>query len=163
MFTLEQKIDICLEWIASDDMTRMAELEEKAREALELPQDDVPANVDVDDMIYELFKKLGMRPNIIGYKYAFTAVKLVIADPSYLQGITKCLYPDIASEYNTTASRVERAIRTVVCEVFDRCCDYEQLTDILGNIISMKNYRITNSEFIAACANEIERRMKKVR
>jgi hypothetical protein len=165
MVTLEQKIDIILEYIANDDPDCDEEIRLKAKEALGQPFGEADGRVDVsldaNDMIFDLFKELGVPPNLYGYNYAFMAVKLVLDDPSRINAIVKRVYTDIAVEYNTTTIRAERCIRAAIEAVFNRA-DFDIVSDVFGNIVSVKNGKLTNGEFIAACANEITRRMKRM-
>lgn len=165
MVTLEQKIDIILEYIADDDFAS-DDIRDRAREALTASSGETHVSVnpaaDVDDMIIDLFKELGIASNLKGCKYAFTAVKRVLEDPESLRSIVKGLYTDIASKYGTSASCVERSIRTVVDAMLDRG-DPEIISNLLGNIVSWKDGNIRNSTFIASCAQEVSRRMKRMR
>ena len=73
--------------------------------------------VNEDDLERRIFKfqtQLGIRSNIKGYNYIKTAITLAYNDSTILESVTKRLYPDIAKIYNTTASRVERAIRHAI-------------------------------------------------
>lgn len=159
MFTLEQKIDIILAWIATDDFEEIDGIRQKAREALASDNSSADRKANMDDLIYDLFKEIGVIPKLTGYNYAITAVKLVIENPSRVNHITKELYPDIASKHNSTPTRVERCIRHVVETIFARG-DHAGLADVFGNIINCETGKVTNGEFIAACANEIKRRMR---
>ena len=164
MTTLEQKINIILECIASDNFVDEG-IKRKAREALAEPSDEADINikpaVDVDDMIFDLFKELGVSPNLNGYKYAFIAVKLALDDPRRLNALVGRIYVDIASEYGTTPACIERSIRTIIQGIFDRG-NYESAFNVFGNIMSAKSGKITNGEFISGCVYEINRRMKRI-
>lgn len=165
MVTLEQKINVILEWIANDDPDRSEELRLKAKEALAQPSSEVNVCISedvVDEMIYGLFKEIGIIPNHKGYNQAFTAVKLGVKDPDCLHAMVKRIYADVAIAHNTDPTCVERNIRRTKEAIFNRG-NSDRITELFGNIISVKSGNITNSEFIACCVNEITRRIKNIR
>lgn len=162
MFTLEQKVDLVMRYIATGDRKLKGELKNAIIEALN--EDTItkaePNNIDVERLVVDLLKKIGMPPHLSGYDYALTAIQLCIADPTYGdRGITKRLYPDVAKIHNTTPSRVERAIRHATEMVFDRG-DTDYIFEVFGNTMDTKRGKLTNSEFFAACSNEIALRMR---
>ena len=162
MFTLEQKVDLILRYIATTDKAQRTKLKKLVVQALESDADAVAsARVIPDDvdMIFDLLKELGMPPHLLGYGYTICAIKLAMDDHTYLRQITDRLYPEIASRYNTTPSRVERAMRHAIECVFDRG-DMKQITRVFGNTMSIKRGKLTNREFISFCVYEIERRIR---
>src|SRR5690554_5629071 len=76
--------------------------------------------VDLDVRITEVMHQLGVPAHIKGYIYLREAIELVIKDIEYLGAVTKELYPSVAAKYNTTPSRVERAIRHAIEVSWDR-------------------------------------------
>lgn len=169
MFTLEQKINICLEFVATDDLDRLEELSKLAAEALADPEsttsiapattyNDIPT-IDLDDMIDDFLTELGCPCNIRGYDALAYSIKLVAQDKTYLHQITKRLYWDTAKHFNTTESRVERRMRHAVERIFD-VGDASTVQDVFGNTIRVDSGSMPNSEFIAAAAKEIRRRAK---
>ena len=162
MATLEQKIDIILDWIANNDPEYDLSIRMRIREALAVASGGVGVydGADVDDMILDLFKDLGAPGNLKGYTYAIAAVKIVLVDPSSINAIKKDIYATIASRYNVPIPRIERAIRTLTDRILDHG-NNKIVQDILGNIVSMKTGNMANGTFIAACAQEIRRRMKR--
>lgn len=162
MFTMEQKVNLVLRYIATTDDTQRSELKSRIVEALrEGATTPIRNNPDIEDVIAGLLKEIGMPTHLLGYDYTVCAIKLIISDHNYTREITTRLYPDIAVRYNTTRSRVERAMRHAIEVAFDRC-DFEVIYDLFGNTISFHRGKLTNSEFISACANEIARRLKKL-
>jgi two-component system response regulator (stage 0 sporulation protein A) len=162
MFTMEKKVDLVLRYIASGNKTQQAELKKAIIEALNDGETKgVPAvsSVDVEMLIVDILKKVGMPPHLKGYNYVVRAVLLCLSDSSYLDQITYRLYPDIAKEFDTTPSRVERAIRHAVEVVFDRG-DPDYIFEVFGNTMSTKKGKLTNSEFIATITNDISLRLK---
>lgn len=163
MFTLEKKVNLVMQYIATGDKKMKGELKKAILEAL-ASEDETPIikpKADlVDDMIYDLLKNIGMPPHLLGYRYTVMAIHLCVKDPTYLDQITKRLYPDIASQYNTTGTRVERAMRHAVEVVFDRG-NVAYITENFGYTASAKKGKLTNNEFIASCVNDINRALKR--
>jgi two-component system response regulator (stage 0 sporulation protein A) len=164
MYTFEHKVDLIMKYITTSNKTEKAELKKAMVEILQ--SEEAPDTSRYDDIveirIMDILKKVGTPPSLIGYNYAIQAVKFAIADPSYLRDITKRLYPDIAAVYNTTPSRVERAIRHAVEVIFDRG-DMDNIVSVFGNTMSISKGKLTNSEFIAAVANEVNTFLKENR
>lgn len=107
------------------------------------------------ELLVELLSKLGISANLLGYHYIMRAVELVKDDLSVGRAcpmVTKHIYPQIAKEFYTTPSRVERAIRTAIDKRWDRAGDYTRMR-IFGDTRLSK--RPTNAEFIASLAQYI--------
>lgn len=106
--------------------------------------------------VTELLKLLGMPSHIKGYGYTRKAVLLIVEDrEKYLSKITKALYPTIAKEFETTSSRVERAIRHAAEIAWERG-DVEVQNRIFGNSVSAKTGKPTNSELLACIADYVK-------
>ncbi len=114
--------------------------------------------VDIDVRITEIMHKLGVPAHIKGYLYLREAIELVINNIEMLGAITKELYPTVAEKFNTTSSRVERAIRHAIEVAWERGNEKE-LNKYFGNTIS-KDGKPTNSQFIARIADELRLEMK---
>ena len=104
--------------------------------------------------ISKLLHDLGMPSHIKGYQYIREAIILMHNDSNYFGGITKQLYPEIAKKYDTTASRVERAIRHAI-EVSWSRGDYDLMDEIFGHSVDFDRAKPTNSEFLATLADRI--------
>ena len=102
-----------------------------------------------------LLRELGIPPHVVGYDYLVEAIKLGLEDHKILHRITKGLYIDIAKKYETTTSRVERAMRHAIIFAFDNG-DSELLHSIFGNTISRNTGKVTNQHFIAAIVTILE-------
>ena len=105
---------------------------------------------DVTDMIHEI----GVPAHIKGYQYLREAIMMSVNDIEMLSSITKVLYPTIAEKYDTTPSRVERAIRHAIEVAWNRG-RMETLNALFGYTISTGKGKPTNSEFIALIADKI--------
>lgn len=110
---------------------------------------------DVTDMIHEI----GVPAHIKGYQYLREAIMMSVEDVEMLNSITKILYPSIAKKYQTTPSRVERAIRHAIEVAWSRG-KMETLDALFGYTINIGKGKPTNSEFIALIADKIRLRYK---
>lgn len=111
---------------------------------------------DVTDMIHEI----GVPAHIKGYQYLREAIKMSVEDIDMLNSITKILYPTIAKRFQTTPSRVERAIRHAIEVAWSRG-RMETLDALFGYTINVGKGKPTNSEFIALIADKIRLHYKK--
>ena len=105
---------------------------------------------DVTEMIHEI----GVPAHIKGYQYLRDAIMLSVEDVEMLNSITKVLYPTIADKFQTTSSRVERAIRHAIEVAWSRG-RMETLDALFGYTINTGKGKPTNSEFIALIADKI--------
>ena len=105
---------------------------------------------DVTDMIHEI----GVPAHIKGYQYLREAIMMSVEDPGMISSITKILYPTIAKRFQTTPSRVERAIRHAIEVAWSRG-RMETLDSLFGYTIDTGKGKPTNSEFIALIADNI--------
>ncbi|WP_433743057.1 sporulation transcription factor Spo0A [Falsibacillus pallidus] len=111
-----------------------------------------PRNLDAS--ITSIIHEIGVPAHIKGYLYLREAISMVYNDIELLGSITKVLYPDIAKKYNTTASRVERAIRHAIEVAWSRG-NIESISSLFGYTVSMSKAKPTNSEFIAMVADKL--------
>ncbi len=128
---------------AQDDRRQKTEQWKEKRESHDLEK-------DVTDMIHEI----GVPAHIKGYQYLREAIMMSVKDIDMLSSITKVLYPSIAEKYETTSSRVERAIRHAIEVAWSRG-RMETLNALFGYTISTGKGKPTNSEFIALIADKI--------
>lgn len=110
---------------------------------------------DVTDMIHEI----GVPAHIKGYHYLREAIMMCVEDVDMLNSITKILYPSIADKFQTTSSRVERAIRHAIEVAWSRG-RMETIDSLFGYTINTGKGKPTNSEFIALIADKIRLRYK---
>ncbi len=114
---------------------------------------------DLETTVTEFMHELGLPAHIKGYQYIRTAIMMVVLDMDLLNYITKQLYPDIAKKYNSTSSRVERAIRHSIEVAWTRGRP-ETMNNIFGYTIDIDKGKPTNSEFIAMVADKIRLQIK---
>ncbi|MCI5604142.1 MAG: sporulation transcription factor Spo0A [Clostridia bacterium] len=114
---------------------------------------------DLEKLVTESIHDLGVPAHIKGYQYIRSAIIMVVENMDLLNFITKQLYPEIAKAYNTTASRVERAIRHSIEVAWSRG-NQETMDKIFGYTINTGKGKPTNSEFIAMVADKIRLQIK---
>lgn len=114
---------------------------------------------DLETIVTDFIHELGVPAHIKGYQYIRSAIMMVVENMDLLNFITKQLYPDIAKAYNTTASRVERAIRHSIEVAWSRGKP-ETMNEIFGYTIHTGKGKPTNSEFIAMVADRIRLKIK---
>ncbi|MDA3131148.1 sporulation transcription factor Spo0A [Aliibacillus thermotolerans] len=110
--------------------------------------------VNLSQSITNVIHEIGVPAHIKGYLYLREAITMVYHDIELLGSITKVLYPDIAKKYNTTSSRVERAIRHAIEVAWSRG-NVDSISKMFGYTINMSKAKPTNSEFIAMVADKL--------
>ena len=111
-------------------------------------------DVSLENKITDLMHELGIPAHIKGYQFLREAITMVVGDMGLLSKITKQLYPTIAEKYNTTPSRVERAIRHAIEVAWSRGKP-ETLNKMFGYTIQVDKGKPTNGEFIAMIADKL--------
>lgn len=126
--------------------------EKKRIDANESKNEYIERNLenDVTNMIHDI----GVPAHIKGYQYLREAIIMSIEDMDMLNSITKVLYPTIAKKYQTTASRVERAIRHAIEVAWSRG-RMDTIDELFGCTVNALKGKPTNSEFIAMIADKI--------
>lgn len=114
---------------------------------------------DLERNVTKMIHEIGIPAHIKGYQYLRDAIIMVIKDMDIINSITKLLYPTIARQYNTTPSRVERAIRHAIEVAWGRG-QVETLNSLFGYTIQNNKGKPTNSEFIAMIADRLRLQMK---
>ncbi len=109
---------------------------------------------DLEGSITHIIHEIGVPAHIKGYMYLREAITMVYNDIELLGSITKVLYPDIATKFNTTASRVERAIRHAIEVAWSRG-NMDSISSLFGYTVSVSKAKPTNSEFIAMVADRL--------
>jgi len=114
----------------------------------------LPSEKPLDERLANIFIESGIPPHIKGYQFLRQAVKLAIHTPSMINNITKQLYPSVASRYNTTPSKVERAIRHAIDVAWSRG-KIDNINAIYGIKVFSKGERPTNGELIALISDKL--------
>jgi len=111
-------------------------------------------NNNLESEITNIIHEIGVPAHIKGYLYLREAILMVVNDVELLSAVTKELYPSIGKKFNTTASRVERAIRHAIEVAWSRG-QVETINKIFGYTIHNSKGKPTNSEFIAMVADKL--------
>ena len=125
----------------------------------EVKKDGANTDFDLETGVTNIIQKIGVPAHIKGYQYMRDAIIMVINDMETINSVTKILYPSVAKKYNTTSSRVERAIRHAIEVAWDRG-DPEVLDSMFGYTILSSKGKPTNSEFIAMISDKIRLKIK---
>ncbi len=118
-----------------------------------------PTQRNLEVEVTNVMHEIGVPAHIKGYQYLRDAIMMVVKDLDIINSITKQLYPSIAREYNTTPSRVERAIRHAIEVAWSRG-QVETIDALFGYTVSLGKGKPTNSEFIAMVADKLRLEMK---
>ena len=120
---------------------------------------DVKKKENLEALVTNIIHEVGVPAHIKGYQYLREAIIMVVNDIDVINQITKSLYPKIAHKFNTTPSRVERAIRHAIEVAWGRG-QQEVVESIFGYTISAAKGKPTNSEFIAMIADKLRLELK---
>lgn len=115
----------------------------------------------LEGMVTSIIHDVGVPAHIKGYQYLREAIMIAVDDMDVINAVTKVLYPEVAKRFNTTASRVERAIRHAIEVAWDRG-DLETLQKYFGYTVSNVKGKPTNSEFIAMIADRLQLQQKEL-
>lgn len=125
---------------------------EKSNTVISRPPESAPKNIEME--VTKIIHDIGVPAHVKGYQYLRDAIMLVVDEVNYLGAVTKELYPTIAEKYDTTASRVERAIRHAIELAWDRG-DVEKMNRFFSFTVNGDKGKPTNSEFIAIIADRL--------
>ena len=141
----------------SSSMSSSVAMKATTNSAISSPSSKGP--VDLETEITSIIHEIGVPAHIKGYMYLREAITMVVNDMELLSAVTKELYPSIAKKYNTTASRVERAIRHAIEVAWGRG-QIEAINKLFGYTIHNEKGKPTNSEFIAIIADKLRLKNK---
>ena len=143
------------------DITALVERLEEMRFGAE--RKTIPLNrgdkTGIETMVTNIIHEIGVPAHIKGYQYLREAIIIAVNDMDVINAITKVLYPQVAKTFQTTPSRVERAIRHAIEVAWDRG-DLDTLQRFFGYTVSNTKGKPTNSEFIALIADKLQLQMK---
>lgn len=136
----------------------LSSLENRIKEVMEENKNELyvekQVNPKIQLQVTELLHNLGVPSQIKGYQYLREGILMLYESTGLIGGITKEVYPEIALRYNTTPSRVERAIRHAI-EVSWNRADYEMMNKIFGHSIDYDRAKPTNSEFMVTLSDAL--------
>lgn len=126
---------------------------------IDISASNVSKEDNLEALVTNVIHEVGVPAHIKGYQYLREAIIMVVNDIDVINQITKSLYPKIATKYNTTPSRVERAIRHAIEVAWGRG-EQKAVESIFGYTISASKGKPTNSEFIAMIADKLRLELK---
>ena len=118
-----------------------------------------PDKAGIEALVTGIIHEIGVPAHIKGYQYLREAIIIAVNDMDVINAITKVLYPQVAKAFQTTPSRVERAIRHAIEVAWDRG-DLDTLQRFFGYTVSNTKGKPTNSEFIALIADKLQLQLK---
>lgn len=119
------------------------------------------SSTSMEIKITEILHQIGVPAHIKGYNYLRDSIFMSVENPDIINAVTKKLYPSVAKKYETTSSRVERAIRHAIEVAWDRG-DVDILNSYFGYTIHNDRGKPTNSEFIAMISDKLRLQLKNV-
>ena len=143
------------------DVTALVERMEEIRggENLRLTSARRSEKTSIESLVTGIIHEIGVPAHIKGYQYLREAIIIAVNDMDVINAITKVLYPQVAKTFQTTPSRVERAIRHAIEVAWDRG-DLDTLQRFFGYTVSNTKGKPTNSEFIALIADKLQLQLK---
>lgn len=132
---------------------------EAKQQYIDISKEDSKKEENLEALVTNIIHEVGVPAHIKGYQYLREAIIMVVNDIDVINQITKSLYPKIAFKFNTTPSRVERAIRHAIEVAWGRG-QQEAVENIFGYTISAAKGKPTNSEFIAMIADKLRLELK---
>lgn len=142
------------------DMTSLTELIEGCWSENELQKRPRESTANkIENLVTDILHDIGVPAHIKGYQYLREALIIVVEDMDVINALTKVLYPQIAKTYQTTPSRVERAIRHASEITWDRR-DCNSLHRFFGHTVTNQKGKPTVAEFLAVIADDVQRRMR---
>lgn len=142
------------------DLTALVEHMEEIRGGESQRHAPLRHNADnIETMVTGIIHEIGVPAHIKGYQYLREAIIIAVEDMDVINAITKVLYPQVAKTFQTTPSRVERAIRHAIEVAWDRG-DLDTLQRFFGYTVSNTKGKPTNSEFIALIADKLQLQLR---
>lgn len=153
MTSLETRVNAILRFCAAEKESERAEARKEIRRLTSPVKPAAPAYTE--SLIRQILLNMGAPDHLLGHAYVIEAITLVAEDRTYIRNITFGLYPQIAARFDTTAGRVERAIRSLIEVTWTRG-NLEMLEKYFGSTTSPNKGKPTNVEFIARVANVVK-------
>ena len=141
------------------DLPTLLERLEEIRKAARPSEKRRMDKLSIESMVTGIIHEIGVPAHIKGYQYLREAIIIAVNDMDVINAITKVLYPQVAKTFQTTPSRVERAIRHAIEVAWDRG-DLDTLQRFFGYTVSNTKGKPTNSEFIALIADKLSLQLK---
>ncbi len=147
---MDKKIDA----VKNGGIRRDGNIQEKVDKLVEHYSQKPVRNRNLDERISNIFITVGIPAHIKGYQFLREAIKMAVDSPDIVNSITKKLYPSIAEKFDTSPSKVERAIRHAIEVAWNRG-KIENINNVFGLQVYGTNEKPTNGEFIALVADKM--------
>ena len=170
---IDKKVIVSTSYNASDVIRKVSEygvsyfllkpfeLVDLEKRIIEITSDENKTSKNIDFRhnnlqisITKILHELGIPSHIKGYQYIREGISIIYNKPQKIGGITKELYPELANKFETTTSRVERAIRHAI-EVSWNRGNWDLMEEIFGHSVDIDKAKPTNSEFIVTIADKL--------
>lgn len=156
MSILEMKVDALVRLCAAEKESDRKQLRDELRR---LMNERSTVCADPEYLVRQILLELGAPDHLVGHPYVVQAILMSLENRVYIDNITFGLYPQLAAHFDTTAARVERAIRHLVEVTWTRG-DVDTLVRYFGNTVSPDKGKPTNGEFIARITNIVKLRLR---
>lgn len=153
---LELQVDTLMRLCTAETPSEQSQLKKELRLLMEHSH---LSHNDPEYLVRQVLLNLGAPDHLLGHPYVVEAVVMSVEDRYYINNITFGLYPQLAAKFDTTASRVERAIRHLIEVTWTRG-DMDVLCSYFGNTVSADRGKPTNGEFIARLTNIVQQQQK---
>lgn len=157
MITMKQQLEALMRLCTAENESERQDAKEQVMRMLE---ESGRQDADPETIVREVMLELGAPDHLSGHAYMVEALLICLEDRMYINNITFGIYPQVAAKFNTTAARVERAMRHLIEVTWDRG-DMDVLGKYFGNTISGHRGKPTNGEFIARITNVVRQQLKK--
>ena len=157
--TVSRAVDMGVYYFLPKPVSEQSLLEQM-RKAVASQDEAVVQEPALEGRVTAIIHEIGVPAHIKGYQYLREAIMIAVNDMEVINAVTKVLYPSVAKAFNTTPSRVERAIRHAIEVAWDRG-DLETLQHYFGYTVNSAKGKPTNSEFIALIADRLQLQMKR--
>lgn len=159
--TLEQKFNALAAYVLADSPEEKETTRKALNVAMRMPAESaIAGTTDIEDVIHQYLMEMTADPSLIGYKYIVYGIQQIIEHPNLLENITYGFYPLVAVKFDTSAARVERAIRNSIEKMFDTC-PISTAERNYGYTWNMNSGKPANSKFLSRSVLNVKARLKK--
>ena len=160
MTVLEQKVEALAELAMAKNKFETLLAMEKLKKLMDEPQEaEDTGEQDAEDITRKILAELGCPDGLIGHRYAVYAIGLGVEDPKVMDNLSELLYPAIEKRFDTTGTRVERAIRHMIDVAWCRA-DPDTLDRYFGNTVDPEKGKPTNKAFLVRITYIVRKTMK---
>lgn len=160
MTVMEQKVEALAELAMAKNKFETLLAMEKLKKLMDEPQEaEDTGEQDAEDITRKILAELGCQDGLIGHRYAVYGIGLGVEDPTIMDNLNVMLYPAISERFDTTGTRVERAIRHMIDVAWCRG-DPDALDRYFGNTVDPEKGKPTNKAFLVRITNIVRKTMK---